>query len=135
MAAMLSIGVIGVLYIQSTSSPVQTRALFQIPTIGGKQINEVQVSSKEIVLPITGEYSVKMRGKAELYIQTDSKLYRNPEKITIDKVRIIRVILLNQSSDVYVELKHRGIPDYKLPLFLLIAGGVMGLAFRVFKFE
>ena len=134
MASLISIVVIDALYFHATSQSVQTRILFQIPNTG-KQLNLVQVVSKEVVLPLTGEYSVKMRGRANLYIQTNSKLYRNPEEITVDEVRIIRIILLNQSSDVCIELQHKRAPDYKLPLLLVITGGVMGLAVRMFKFE
>ncbi len=133
-ASLLSVGTAWGLYLHASSSPVGVEVLFQFPATG-KGFNMVQAANKEIVLPLTGEYSVDMRGNAELYIQTASKLYKNPVKISIKGSRVVRVIILNQSSDVRVEFQHEGAPTYALPLVAIALSGVIGFAVGMLKFE
>ena len=133
-ASLVSVGVAGLLYFHTTLSPSRVDVLFQIPSIE-KHSSIVQVASNEIMLPVTGEYSIRIKGNAELYIQTASKLYKNPREVDVQKSRVVRVILLNQSTDVRVELRHTGAPDFRLLLLTLVIGGVIGLAVGMLKFE
>lgn len=133
-ASLLSAGTAWGLYLHASSSPVRVEVLFQFPSTG-KDFNMVQAANKEIVLPLAGRYSVVMKGNAELYIQTASGLYKNPAKISVEMSRVVRVIIINQSSDVLIELRHEGAPTYAFPLVAVVLSGVVGLAVGMLKFE
>lgn len=68
-----------------------------------------------------------LSGNCTLYVQTDSCLLRNPNTITVTN-RGIRVILLNQTTDVVVKFIPQRRIDYTTILFLLVVGRVMRYA-------
>lgn len=93
-----------------------------------------QVARKDLILPTTGKYRVLFNGNCTLYVQTEDGLFKNPDTISI-KSRGVRVVIVNQTSDVTVRfVPIRWIP-YTPVVFTLIAGGIAGYALRVLKFE
>ncbi|EEB73979.1 conserved hypothetical protein [Thermococcus sp. AM4] len=137
-AALLSGAFFTMNYYQ-TVTPVMVEfklQLFMPPGMGNTSstFDIVQVAEKDLVLPAAGTYGVSLSGNCTLYVQTDSGLLRNPNTITVTN-RGIRVILLNQTTDVVVKFIPQRRIDYTTPVFLLVVGSVMGYAVRVFKFE
>ncbi|MDV3103189.1 hypothetical protein [Thermococcus waiotapuensis] len=119
-----------------TEQPLTFTVKYQIflpPGMKGSGIEERQVAYKEVVLPVAGTYRVSFTGNCTLYIQTAEGLTRNPERISVSN-RALRIVILNQTTDVTVRLTPEGsLPSS--PIILLLLGGVIGYAFGVFKFE
>jgi hypothetical protein len=134
-AALLEVVLFEGLYIRTASSPKSVTVLSEIPVIGNRTMNMTQVAEKELVLPFMGQYSVEMRGKAIFYVQTREKLYREPKTIHVDTSRAIRVILLNQSTDVGVTFRYNKRENYGMIASILLLAGVVALAVRMFRFE
>ncbi|MCD6524308.1 MAG: hypothetical protein J7K48_04840 [Thermococcus sp.] len=97
------------------------------------KLGTAQVAQEELVLPAAGAYDVVLIGNCTLYVQTDDKLLKNPRTLTVTN-RGIRIIILNQTTDVTVKFIPQQRID-KIPAILLLLGGVVGYAVRVFKFE
>jgi len=94
----------------------------------------VQVASRELVLPAAGTYRVLTSGNCTLYVQTGEGLLKNPGSISV-KNRGIRVVILNQTSDVVVRFVPQGRVNWAVPAVVLLIGGAAGYAFGVLKFE
>ncbi len=119
-----------------TERPITFTAKYQLflpPGLESSGSGEHQVAYKEVVLPAAGEYRVSFTGNCTLYIQTATGLTKNPEKISASN-RAVRIVLLNQTTDVTVRLAPERDVPYSLPTLLLF-GSVIGYAFRVLRFE
>ncbi len=134
-AALLTISLVEGLYLRSASSPTSVTVLSEVPVIGNRTMNLTQVVEKELVLPFRGQYSVETHGKAILYVQTGEKLYRNPKTIRLDTSRAVKIILLNQSTDVNVMFRYHRRENYGMIASILLAAGVASLAVRMLRFE
>lgn len=135
LAALLS-GAFFVLELYQTEHPLTFTVKYQLflpPGLKSSGTGEHQVAYKEVVLPAAGSYRVSFTGNCTLYIQTTKGLTKNPEKISVSN-RALRIVLLNQTTDVILRLTPERDAPYSLPVLLLF-GGVIGYAFGVFKFE
>ncbi|NJF24946.1 hypothetical protein [Thermococcus sp. Bubb.Bath] len=93
-----------------------------------------QVARRDLTLPATGKYRVSVMGNCTLYVQTDEGLFKNPDRIFVTS-RGVRVVIVNQTSDVTVRFAPIHSIPYTAVILILIAGGVSGYALRVLKFE
>lgn len=118
--------------------PVTVEVKLQLFMPPGKDLpgdlSIVQVASRELVLPAAGTYRVLTSGNCTLYIQTGDGLLKNPGSISV-KNRGIRLVILNQTSDVVVRFVPQGRVNWTVPAIVLLIGGVAGYAFGVLKFE
>lgn len=135
LAALLS-GIFFGVKLYQTEKPLTFTIKYQLflpPGMKGSDIEEHQVAYKEVVLPAAGTYRVSFTGNCTLYIQTADGLTKNPERISVSN-RALRIVILNQTTDVTVRLTPEKNVPYS-PIILLLLGGVIGYAFRVFRFE